>query len=289
MITHYWPAPAKLNLFLSIIGRRQDGYHLLQTLIQFINYGDTLIITPTHNGQIRLFTNLHGINQEQNLIIRAAKLLQRHCWTEHNTNKPGADIWLQKILPIGGGLGGASSNAATVLIVLNMEWNCALNFTALAQLGLTIGTDIPIFIYGNAAFAEGIGDKLTPAEPDEKWYLVVVPPISISTSMIFTHPLLRRNSSPRLFNKLYNIPFYNDCEPIVRKIFPIVEQHLSWLLEYGPARLTGTGACIFAEFDTEVAARYVLSKAPTWIKGFVAQGVNVSPLHRTLLIRGYLS
>ncbi|MCR3755790.1 MAG: 4-(cytidine 5'-diphospho)-2-C-methyl-D-erythritol kinase [Sodalis sp. Psp] len=281
-MTHQWPAPAKLNLFLSIIGRRSDGYHFLQTLFQFLDYGDTLIITPTSGGRIRLLTPISGVAEEDNLIMHAAQRLQRYCWALEDPKAPGADISLEKVLPIGGGLGGGSSNAATVLVALNAQWDCWLDLDTLAQLGLTLGADVPVFVHGKAAFAEGVGEKLTPAEPAEKWYLIAVPPVSIATPQIFGDPELKRDSPPRSLAQLFTAPF-NDCEPIVRKHFFTVEQHLSWLLEYAPARLTGTGACVFAEFDTEAAVRHVLSQTPAWMHSFVARGVNVSPLHRALL------
>lgn len=181
---------------------------------------------------------------------------------------------------MGGGLGGGSSNAATVLVALNLLWQCGLSDEKLAALGLTLGADVPVFVRGHAAFAEGIGEKLQPAEPLEKWYLVVHPGVSIPTPIIFSDPELKRNTPVRPLAALLSTPYANDCEPIARKRFREVEQALSWLLEYAPSRLTGTGACVFAEFDTEASARQVLSIAPQWLHGFVARGVNVSPLHR---------
>lgn len=279
----FWPAPAKINLFLYITGRRADGYHLLQTLFQFLDYGDTLSITPTVGGRIRLLNPIAGIAELDNLIMQAARLLQRHCWAMDDPTAPGADIQLKKVIPIGGGLGGGSSNAATVLVALNTQWGCGLTLSTLVQLGLMLGADVPVFVRGESALAEGIGEQFTPANPAQKWYLVAVPPVNISTSRIFGDSDLRRETSPRSLAELMAVPFQNDCEPIARKYFFSVEQHISWLLEYAPSRLTGTGACVFAEFDTEVAARQVLSKAPSWMRGFVARGLNVSPLLHTLL------
>ncbi|WMQ73623.1 MAG: 4-diphosphocytidyl-2-C-methyl-D-erythritol kinase [Sodalis sp.] len=281
-MTRQWPAPAKLNLFLYVTDRRADGYHLLQTLFQFLDYGDTLSITPTVDGRIRLLNPVAGVAEEDNLIVRAARLLHRHCWATDDPAAPGANIRLEKVLPIGGGLGGGSSDAATVLVALNVQWNCGLTLATLARLGLTLGADVPMFVYGEAALAEGIGELLTPAAPTEKWYLVAVPPVSIATPRIFGDPELRRDAPSRPLAALMAANFQNDCEPIARKRFSAVEQHLSWLLEYAPSRLTGTGACVFAEFDTEAAACQVLSQAPAWMRGFVARGVNVSPLHRAL-------
>ncbi|RYC39734.1 4-(cytidine 5'-diphospho)-2-C-methyl-D-erythritol kinase [Pectobacterium zantedeschiae] len=282
-VTETWPAPAKLNLFLYITGQRPDGYHLLQTLFQFLDYGDTLTIHPRDDDQINLLTPVDGVDNEQNLIVRAARLLQQHC-VHHNICPAqfGADISIDKCLPMGGGLGGGSSNAATVLVALNHLWKSGLNVDTLAELGLQLGADVPVFVRGHAAFAEGIGEQLTPANPPEKWYLVAHPGVSIATPLIFGDPELTRNSPVRDLESLLNQTFVNDCEAIARKRFREVEQLLSWLLEYAPARLTGTGACVFAEFDTEFAARQVLDQAPEWLNGFVARGVNVSPLQRRL-------
>ena len=278
-----WPSPAKLNLFLYITGRRADGYHLLQTLFQFLDYGDTLTIEPNNSGQIRMMTPLPGVADADNLIVRAAESLRRSPGADRpEFSRPGADIWLEKRLPMGGGLGGGSSNAATALVALNHLWRCGLSDERLMALGGTLGADIPIFVHGRAAFAEGVGDKFTPAAPPEKWYLVAVPPVSIATPVIFTDPMLKRDTPARPLEQLLREPFHNDCEPIARKRFSEVEQHLSWLLEYAPSRLTGTGACVFAEFDTETAARQVLEHAPAWMHGFVARGANVSALHDTL-------
>ncbi|ATM85672.1 MULTISPECIES: 4-(cytidine 5'-diphospho)-2-C-methyl-D-erythritol kinase [Yersinia] len=275
---HVWPSPAKLNLFLYITGRRADGYHQLQTLFQFLDYGDELTIVPRHDDQIHLLTPVAGVANEDNLIIRAARLLQKQPCA---VNTPrGADISINKILPMGGGLGGGSSNAATVLVALNSLWQCGLSDEELAALGLVLGADVPVFVRGHAAFAEGIGEKLQPATPEEKWYLVVHPGVSIPTPIIFSDPELKRNTPIRPLAALLSAPYANDCEPIARKRFREVEQALSWLLEYAPSRLTGTGACVFAEFDTESSARQVLSITPEWLHGFVARGVNVSPLHR---------
>ncbi|TKI05587.1 4-(cytidine 5'-diphospho)-2-C-methyl-D-erythritol kinase [Martelella alba] len=278
-----WPSPAKLNLFLYVTGRRTDGYHLLQTLFQFLDYGDTLTIEANNSGRIHLVTPLAGVAEADNLIVRAAESLRRCPEAAGGRfSRPGADIWLEKRLPMGGGLGGGSSNAATTLAALNHLWGCGLPPSRLMALGGTLGADIPVFLYGRAAFAEGIGDRLAPAAPPEKWYLVAVPPVSIATPAIFTDPELKRDTPARPLERLLREPFCNDCEPIARKRFSEVEQHLSWLLEYAPSRLTGTGACVFSEFDTEAAARQVLEQAPAWIHGFVARGVNISPLRVAL-------
>ncbi|MEX2950061.1 4-(cytidine 5'-diphospho)-2-C-methyl-D-erythritol kinase [Serratia fonticola] len=278
---HQWPSPAKLNLFLYITGRRADGYHQLQTLFQFLDYGDTLTIVPRPDDQIQLLTPVEGVPDEQNLIVRAARLLQQHCTAHAIATLPrGADISIDKRLPMGGGLGGGSSNAATVLVALNELWQCGLSDDQLAEMGLTLGADVPVFVRGHAAFAEGIGEQLQPANPAEKWYLVAHPGVSIPTPVIFADAELKRDTPVRPLNALLQAPYANDCEPIARKRFREVEQLLSWLLQYAPSRLTGTGACVFAEFDSEPAALQVLNQAPAWLRGFVARGVNVSPLHR---------
>ncbi|HCC4459554.1 TPA: 4-(cytidine 5'-diphospho)-2-C-methyl-D-erythritol kinase [Citrobacter freundii] len=283
MMTH-WPSPAKLNLFLYITGQRTDGYHSLQTLFQFLDYGDTIDIALRGDGEIRLLTPVEGVAHEDNLIVRAARLLMKVASESNRLPKgSGADISIDKRLPMGGGLGGGSSNAATVLVALNHLWQCGLSIDELAALGLTLGADVPVFVRGHAAFAEGVGEILTPVEPEEKWYLVAHPGVSIPTPVIFNDPDLPHNTPKRSIKTLLKCEFGNDCEVIARKRFREVDAALSWLLEYAPSRLTGTGACVFAEFDTESRARQVLEQAPEWLKGFVAKGVNLSPLHRALL------
>ncbi|EPK7358076.1 TPA: 4-(cytidine 5'-diphospho)-2-C-methyl-D-erythritol kinase [Kluyvera cryocrescens] len=279
-----WPSPAKLNLFLYITGQRPDGYHTLQTLFQFLDYGDTLTIEPRTDGQLRLLTPVDGVPNEENLIIRAARLLMKTAaQSQRLPEGSGADISIDKRLPMGGGLGGGSSNAATVLVALNHLWQCHLSEDELATIGLTLGADVPVFVRGHAAFAEGVGEVLTPVEVAEKWYLVAHPGVSIPTPVIFGDPELPRNTPVRSIDTLLNCEFANDCEVIARKRFREVDDVLSWLLEYAPSRLTGTGACVFAEFDTELAARQVLEQAPEWLQGFVAKGVNLSPLKQALL------
>ncbi|MEI7189742.1 4-(cytidine 5'-diphospho)-2-C-methyl-D-erythritol kinase [Dickeya dianthicola] len=276
-----WPSPAKLNLFLYITGRRPDGYHNLQTLFQFLDYGDTLTITPRQDQQIVLLTPLPGVPDEQNLVVRAARQLQAYC-QQAGLPFAGADIAVDKRLPMGGGLGGGSSNAATVLVALNQLWHSQIPVDALAALGLELGADVPVFVHGHAAFAEGVGERLTPVSPPEKWYLVIHPGVSIPTPLIFADPDLTRDTPVRPLSQLLTQTFRNDCEAVARKRFRKVEERLLWLLEYAPSRLTGTGACVFAEFDTESAARQVLNRVPEGLQGFVARGVNVSPLQRRL-------
>lgn len=278
-----WPAPAKLNLFLYITGRRADGYHNLQTLFQFLDYGDTLTIEVDDSGEITLLTPVAGVPDAQNLIVRAAALLrERAAALGSLPGAAGAKIAIEKRLPMGGGLGGGSSNAATVLVALNHLWQTGLSLGQLAELGLQLGADVPVFVHGFAAFAEGVGEQLTPVNPAEKWYLVMHPGVSIATPLVFNDPDLTRDTPAREISQLLSTEFHNDCEPVVRNRFREVEQLVSWLLEYAPSRLTGTGACVFAEFDTESAARQVLELAPKNLQGFVARGVNISPLHRRL-------
>lgn len=277
---HTFPSPAKLNLFLYITGRRADGYHELQTLFQFLDFGDEITITPNQHGEIVLLTPIDGVPNEQNLIYRAAKLLQKQ------TACPlGADISLTKRLPMGGGVGGGSSNAATVLVALNHLWQTGLSLEELADLGLSLGADVPIFVRGFAAFAEGVGEKLTPCFPNEKWYLVLKPEVSISTALVFNHPDLPRDTPRINLDQLLTQPWANDCEKVVRDHYFEVEEALDWLLQYAPARLTGTGSCVFAEFDCEARARDVFAQKPPHFVGFVAKGLNTSPLHQTLNIR----
>jgi len=278
-----WPAPAKLNLFLYITGRRADGYHNLQTLFQFLDYGDSLHITPDSSGRISLTTPVDGVAHDDNLIVRAATMLRQAAQAQNRLpHNAGAQIAIEKRLPMGGGLGGGSSNAATVLVALNHLWEVGFSLEALAELGIKLGADVPVFVRGFAAFAQGVGERLQPADPAEKWYLVAHPGVSVPTPLVFNDPQLTRDTPARSLAALLSTPFHNDCEAVVRKRFREVDDLVSWLLEYAPSRLTGTGACVFAEFDTESAARQVLELAPKWVCGFVARGVNVSPLHRTL-------
>ncbi|MFP3014080.1 MAG: 4-(cytidine 5'-diphospho)-2-C-methyl-D-erythritol kinase [Arsenophonus sp.] len=279
-MTLIWPSPAKLNLFLYIIGRRSDGYHQLQTLFQFLNYCDEITIKLREDNKIRLLTTFINVKSENNLIIRAARLLQRYC-IEMNCNYTvkGADIYVNKRLPFGGGLGGGSSNAATTLVALNHYWKTNIDDNTLANIARHLGADVPVFIKGHSAFAQGIGDELLPVHIAEKWYLVTHPRINISTKQIFSDPQLKRNSIKYSLTELLKLQYSNDCEAIVKKRFPKVEELILWLLKYTSAHLTGTGVCVFSEFETEEDAIKVLNKVPKWVSGFVAKGVNESPLH----------
>ena len=274
----HWPSPAKLNLFLYITGRRDNGYHELQTLFQFVDFGDELSITAhQRSNQITISPQIPGVATEDNLIWKAATALQQYA----NTNF-GADIELKKVLPMGGGIGGGSSNAATVLVALNYLWQLGLSDDQLAEIGLKLGADVPVFVRGFSAFAEGVGEQLHPATPKEKWYLVVKPQVSIATVDIFTHPELTRNTPKRELATLLEQEYVNDCEKIVRMLYPEVDKQLSWLLQYAPSRLTGTGSCVFAEFSSKNEAESVLAKLPDNVSAFIAKGRNLSPLKETL-------
>lgn len=276
-----FPAPAKLNLFLHIVGQRDDGYHELETVFQFLEHSDTISIKPTTNGAIRLLTPIKNVDEQDNLIVKAAKLIK-----SASNSLFGADIRINKILPMGGGLGGGSSNAATVLVALNFLWNTNYSLEELAEMGLTLGADVPIFVRGFAAFAQGVGEKLTPVSPQEHYYLVSKPNCSISTQQVFTAKDLTRNSS-KLDIKSKPIDTlieqsHNDCQTLVIKHYPMVAKLLAWLVEYAPSQMTGTGACIFTRFASEKEARRVAKLLPDSIDYFVTKGVNQSPLHRFL-------
>ncbi|WAN10728.1 4-(cytidine 5'-diphospho)-2-C-methyl-D-erythritol kinase [Stutzerimonas balearica] len=271
------PAPAKLNLMLHVLGRREDGYHELQTLFQFLDHGDELTFARREDGQIRLLSDLPGVDHESNLIVRAARLLQ-----QQGDDVPGADITLVKRLPMGGGIGGGSSDAATTLLGLNRLWNLGLDLDRLAQLGLSLGADVPVFVRGHAAFAEGVGERLQPVELPEPWYLVAVPQVSVSTAEIFSDPELTRNTPPITVRSLLAGGGHNDCQPVVEKRYPQVRNALSLLNKFVPARMTGTGACVFGSFPNEGEADKVRRQLPATLPSFVARGSNVSMLHRML-------
>ncbi len=267
------PAPAKLNLFLHVVGRRRDGYHLLQTVFQFLDFGDELTFEVNDDGVIRHLNPLPGVPEEQDLVIRAASLLQRHCGVEQ-----GVAIRLEKRLPMGGGLGGGSSDAATTLLALNHLWQTKLEVPQLAALGLSLGADVPVFIHGHAAWAEGIGEQIAPVELPEPWFLVVVPPVAVATADIFSHPDLIRDAQPITIRAFLAGEGVNTLEPVVTRCYPEVAEALAWLGRFGQARMTGSGGCVFAPFETEEAARRVLSQLPSGWWGFVARGRNRSPL-----------
>lgn len=271
------PAPAKLNLMLHIVGRRADGYHLLETLFQFLDYADTLHFSPRSDGQIVLHSTIAGVPHDDNLIVRAARLLQ-----ERSQSKLGADIWLDKKLPVGGGIGGGSSNAATTLVGLNHLWRTAFDLEQLAQLGLTLGADVPVFVMGRAAFAQGIGEQLQPVELPEPWYLVGVPAVSISTAKIFSDKALTRNTPITNIRTVLKQGGHNDCQAVVERCYPEVRNALILLNKFVDARLTGTGSCIFGGFPNQQQAVKVATQISESLPSFVAQSANISMLHRAL-------
>ncbi|CAM4029569.1 4-(cytidine 5'-diphospho)-2-C-methyl-D-erythritol kinase [Vreelandella rituensis] len=274
------PAPAKLNRMLHIVGRRHDGYHELQTLFQFLDHGDNLTLTARRDGEIHLSPALETVTHEDNLVVRAARLLQR---ASHASS--GADIHLEKRLPLGGGLGGGSSNAATTLLGLNQLWQLGLSLERLAALGAQLGADVPVFIHGRAAWAEGIGERLTPVTLDTPWFVVVHPGMSVATPVVFNDPQLTRDSRPITMARALQggaPEWRNDCESTVRLRYPQVAQALDWLSQYAPSMLTGTGACLFARLDSEQAAQALAAAANQHWHAFVARGLNVSPLHDAL-------
>ena len=277
MISITLPAPAKLNLFLRITGRRADGYHNLQTLFQLLDYGDQLKITACKNPNIVLTSSLENIPAEENLIVRAARALQ-----EATNCSWGCEIQLDKKLPMGAGLGGGSSNAATTLVGLNLLWQCGLTQEQLAVIGRQLGADIPVFIAGNSAFAEGIGDQLTPVELPKNWYLVVTPHIKVATEEIFSHPQLTRNSPPIKIRALLEAQYRNDCQPVVEAKYPQVKEVLQWLQRFPNPLMTGTGASAFCRFDDELSAKQALAEVPQQWSAFVARGVNISSLHKQM-------
>jgi len=272
-----WPAPAKLNLFLYINGQRKDGYHELQTLFQFIDVCDYLTITPNHSGKITLSPSIEGLALEDNLIYKAAMMLKAHT-AENN----GAHINLDKNLPMGGGLGGGSSDAATTLAALNYHWNINLTKNKLAEIGVALGADVPVFIFGRAAIAEGIGEKLSPVSPAEQSYLIAVPDCHISTAAVFQASELIRNTKKRTHLQLINQNWLNDCQPYVKKKYPKVAKVIDWLIEYAPTQLTGTGACVFSTFNSIQEAQIVLDNIPDWLTAFITKGLNNSPLNELL-------
>lgn len=269
-----FPAPAKLNLFLHVVGRRADGYHLLQTVFRFLDVGDLLEITPRADGRIRLLSPLPGVTVEQDLCWRAARLLQDRCGC-----RLGADIRLDKRLPLGGGLGGGSSDAATVLLALNRLWRLDMPRVELQALALGLGADVPVFVFGRSAFAEGVGEHLTPWTPPPASYVVLTPAAHVSTPMIFAHPALTRDTPSVKIPALSQGFGHNDLEPVACALYPQVAEALSWLKTRGDARMTGSGACVFAAFPERAQAERVFAERPGHLQGFVADGVDLHPLH----------
>ena len=273
-------SPAKLNLFLHVTGRRADGYHELQTLFHLLDVGDHIIIGSVSGGDIELNCPAVKLPPEENLAWRAARLLQ-----EHTGSKRGAVINIEKRVPPGGGLGGGSSNAATVLLALNRLWRLKLPQAQLAELGLRLGADVPVFVGGRTAWAEGIGERLEPLKLPRRHYLVLVPNCQVSTAEIFSHYSQReltRGNSAFTITTFLREGGRNDCESIVRQLHPEVDRAMKWLGSFGQARLTGTGACVFAEFATNAMAEAALRQLPMGWRGFAATGVNRSSVHRAL-------
>ncbi|PWB58986.1 MAG: 4-(cytidine 5'-diphospho)-2-C-methyl-D-erythritol kinase [Nitrosomonadales bacterium] len=268
-----YPAPAKLNLFLHVVGRRPDGYHLLQSVFRLIDYGDSLRFRTRSDGQVLRSTGLAGVPPEKDLVVRAARLLQ-----EHTGCTLGVEIAVEKRLPLGGGLGGGSSDAATTLLALNRLWQLHLSRAQLLQLGLQLGADVPVFVFGESAFAEGVGELLQPIHLPPAWYVVLVPPVSVPTAEIFAAPELTRNTTSIKIPLLLTADLHNDLQAVVCRRYPKVAEYLDWLGQHGTARMTGSGACVFAEFGSEDEAIRVLARRPTGWQGFVARGLDRHPL-----------
>lgn len=272
---NWFPAPGKLNLFLHVIGRRADGYHLLQTVFRLIDRCDRVGIAARTDGEIRRHEPLAGVPAEEDLCVRAARLLQERCGT-----RQGADLALEKNLPIGGGLGGGSSDAATTLIVLNRLWGAGLTRGALQELAAQLGADVPFFVFGENALGEGIGERLSALSLPPAWYLVLVPPVALATRDVFSDNALTRNTKPLKIPPFFSGLGANDLEPVALRRSPEIAAHLKWLRARVPqARMTGSGACVFAEFATEQKARALLGELPGAMRGFVARGLERHPLH----------
>ncbi len=272
-----WPAPAKLNLMLRIVGRKPDGYHLLQTVFQFIDFCDYISFDLIDQPTICLKSPLSNVPDDQNLCLRAARLLQKESGYPH-----GVEIEIEKQLPMGAGLGGGSSDAATTLLALNKLWDLHLSFDEIIRLGLGLGADVPVFVYGRAAWAEGVGDILTPVEVPEPWYVVLKPECHVSTSNIFASPGLTRNNDPVTLDKFISGWTENDCLQVVAETYPQVRAALDDLSRFGQARLTGTGACVFAAFESESRAEQVVASLAGRWRAFVSKGLSLSPLRERL-------
>jgi 4-diphosphocytidyl-2-C-methyl-D-erythritol kinase len=271
-----WPAPAKLNLFLHVNGRRADGYHSLQTVFQLLDFCDEIVVERRPDGAITRPEGLAGVPEEQDLAVRAARRLQAAAGCAE-----GATIRVRKRIPAGGGLGGGSSDAATVLVALNRIWGLGWPPARLAELGLQVGADVPVFVHGRSAWGEGVGDRLRPVELPPAWFAVVCPGCTVSTAAVFSDPELTRNTPETTISGFLSAGGRNDCEPVVRRRYPAVAAALDWLSARAGgrrARLTGTGGCVFAEFGTAAGARAALEGLPSSWTGFCARGVSESPL-----------
>ena len=275
-VSRGWLAPAKVNLFLHITGRREDGYHTLQTAFQFVGVADSLDFKIRKDGRVRRINTpdeMLDVSGERDLSVQAARTLQTYSVTSL-----GVDIVLNKTIPIGGGLGGGSSDAATTLVALNHLWELGLEVDVLAELGLQLGADVPVFVRGHAAWAEGVGERLVAIDPPKLWYLIVTPDCHVATSEVFSAPELTRNTPPITMHDFLRQGGCNDCEAVVRRRYPAVGKALDWLAGYADARLTGTGASVFATFQTRDGALRVLADVPEGWRGFVGRGLNRSPL-----------
>ena len=277
MLSVVLPSPAKLNLFLHITGRRADGYHSLQTIFQLLDYGDSLTFTLNQSGDISLSPAMDTVAAEDNLIVRAARLLQSAAGCTQ-----GCDIVIDKQIPMGAGLGGGSSNAATALVGLNQLWQSGLSSDELADLGTQLGADVPVFVRGNTAFAEGIGELLTAVELPEQWYLVITPDVQVSTAEIFSNPQLTRDTSPIKIRALSEVQYRNDCQAVVTELYPAVKKALEWISDYRNPLMTGTGASVFCSFDNQTEAQQALDLVPKQWSAFIARGDNRSSLHQEL-------
>jgi 4-diphosphocytidyl-2-C-methyl-D-erythritol kinase len=277
-----WPAPAKLNLFLHVTGRRPDGYHELQTVFQLIDLCDTIAITVRADGRIERPDGPPGVDPEADLTVRAARALQVATGC-----RLGATLRVRKRIPMGGGLGGGSSDAASVLLGLNEVWGCRVPVDQLASLGLPLGADVPVFVRGSSAWGQGVGEDLQPLELPESWYVVVHPGVAVGTRDVFQSPELTRNSPIITIRAFFQWGGRNDCEPVVRARFPEVADALDWLGRFAPARLTGTGSCIFAPCATAIDAERLAARVPDRWTSYVARGLNVSPVHELLRARSF--
>jgi 4-diphosphocytidyl-2-C-methyl-D-erythritol kinase len=274
-----YPAPAKLNLFLHVVGRRADGYHLLQSVFTLIDRTDQLRFRVREDGAIRRVNDVEGVPEDADLVVRAARMLK-----EASGTPLGAEIELEKTIPMGGGLGGGSSDAATTLLALDRLWETRLGEARLRELGARLGADVPFFLFGQSAWVEGIGERLQPIHLPPRWYVVLVPPVHVPTPLVFAAPELTRNTEPLKmedFSATSGVGlFRNDLEAVVTNRFPEVRDHLAWLATHGDARLTGSGGCVFAGFGDRQAAEQVLRALPATMHGFIARGLDHHPLHQ---------
>jgi 4-diphosphocytidyl-2-C-methyl-D-erythritol kinase len=269
-----WSAPAKLNLMLHVVGRRPDGYHEIQTVFQLLDLCDRLEISVREDGRITRPVGPAGVPESDDLVVRAARALQSVTGT-----RLGAEISVHKRIPLGGGLGGGSTDAATTLVALNEMWSGGLDLSQIAAIGAKLGADVPVFVTGRSAWAEGIGEKLTPLTlGGDSWYLVIFPGVAVSTAAVFQAPELTRNSPPTTMRGFLETGGRNDCETVVRARFPAVGEALDWLGRHAPARLTGTGSCVFAKFSRAADAERVAARVPDVWRAFVARGLDRSPL-----------